>query len=502
MNVSQDFIPMASRYVSYPPWIAVLLSLLFVGLNVVTADRSPRPWVDEVMFADPGFNLASGEGFVTRWWRHQREEHTFVSNSPLYSLMLGGWSRVVGVSIIPVRTLNYLLMLAAVSVLALAVVRAEPRVGSVPIALMTVAMWTGYGMTFSYRSARYDVLGLLLLALAALVLTIPQRRARLVLLLLLGAYLPLAGLHLLPYAATLGLLVLLLDRRMLADTIALGMGAVAGFVGFVSYIYSLGLFDTFKNSVLGLSDHMSSAGDRLQNVIDAILLDPSTLILGAAILILVALPGNRHLLGWQILATAAFAIIVIPVVLSIAGKFPVYYSWMKFMPMCIVVCFAYEKLIRHHVSLAPFIIIVGVVASSYGLGGRVYLSTMHWESNRSHHIDTFVGALIHSEDRVVATPLAYFAARRVTPIVYSIEYISRMDSTERESISLLLVAPSETSRATRAARGEWELVARFHPPGATSPPEGTSPSHVYHVVHAYRRVPTPSGDTLLSGDTW
>ena len=41
------------------------LAGIFLAVNLVTSDRSPVVWTDEVMFADPAVNATLGRGFTT-----------------------------------------------------------------------------------------------------------------------------------------------------------------------------------------------------------------------------------------------------------------------------------------------------------------------------------------------------------------------------------------------------------------------------------------------------
>src|ERR1700722_15066553 len=84
-------------------------ALALLGVNLWTALWYPTNWMDEGMFSDPAINYLRGEGLTsTVWW--QSRELTWSGNVPLYTLALIPWFKLVGVSLVKARTVNYLII--------------------------------------------------------------------------------------------------------------------------------------------------------------------------------------------------------------------------------------------------------------------------------------------------------------------------------------------------------------------------------------------------------
>ena len=100
---------------------------------------------------------------------------------------------------------------------------------TVPRLVFALLVLCGDGVTYSYRSGRYDCLGMLLVSGLFLTLTSAAGQAKDGGLVLLAALAPWAGLQLLPYLALLGLLALLLrGKAAIADVLTVGLGCLAG----------------------------------------------------------------------------------------------------------------------------------------------------------------------------------------------------------------------------------------------------------------------------------
>ena len=150
--------------------LGLVVASLFLAANLGTSARSPVIWQDEVMFADPAVNLHLGQGFTTSAWFQSRDS-MFAGNSPLYSLCLYPWIGALGFDVVVVRGLNYLLMLAVVATGLMSLKRLGLVTSPAPALAFALLVLCGDGVTYSYRSGRYDCLGMLLVSLLVLALT-------------------------------------------------------------------------------------------------------------------------------------------------------------------------------------------------------------------------------------------------------------------------------------------------------------------------------------------
>src|SRR6185369_1314971 len=191
---------------------------------------------DEVMFTDPAASLLFGRGFTSCAWPHQGCDAFFAGYPPLYPALLYGWMRVLGFGPTAVRALDYVLLVVAVAALWLAVARLElvpTRRGRL---WLVALLLLGYGMTFCYRSARVDCLGIALVASLVLAFSLRSTTRRCAVLAALALLLPLTGLQLLVYAA---LIVVLLTAQagttLRRELVSVAAGLVAG----VAVLYAL-----------------------------------------------------------------------------------------------------------------------------------------------------------------------------------------------------------------------------------------------------------------------
>ena len=260
-----------------------LLLSAFLAANLSTSSRSPVIWQDEVMFTDPAANLYFGQGFTTSAWFQSRNT-LFAGNSPLYSLCLYPWIRVFGFDVVSVRGLNYVLMLAVVASCLLALDRLGLVRSPVPRLAFAFLVLCGDGVTYSYRSGRYDCLGMLLVSGLLLTLVLRPGRPRTGGLFLLAALAPWAGLQLLPYLGLLGLLVLLLrGKAAIADVVTVGLGCLAGFVCLAAFLLENGVWHEFLKSVSILSGVGRSLAERIATAFVAPFTEPSSVLVLAAL---------------------------------------------------------------------------------------------------------------------------------------------------------------------------------------------------------------------------
>ena len=262
--------------------LGCLLFSTFLVANLGTSSRSPVIWQDEVMFTDPAANLYFGQGFTSSAWFQSRDTW-FAGNSPLYSLCLYPWIRVFGFDVVAVRALNYVLIVTVAAVCLLALSRLGLVRSPVPRLVFVLLILCGDGVTYSYRSGRYDCLGMLLVSTLFLMLTLAPGQARTAGVFVIAALAPWAGLQLLPYLALLGLLVLLVrGRGAIADVLTVGLGCLAGLASLAALLLENGVADEFLTSVSILSGSRGSLTGRLATALVAPFTEPSSILLLAA----------------------------------------------------------------------------------------------------------------------------------------------------------------------------------------------------------------------------
>lgn len=451
--------PMASPAGRWPWGVVLIVCAAALAINLITIDRSPAVWQDEVMFADPAINLATGHGFRTSAWM-QAEDKTFAGNSPLYPLLLAGWLKAVGlvrpdavISPAAVRSLNYLLMTVTVGVICLAAWRAGAVRSRLGAGLLATVLWGAWATTFSYRSGRYDVLGMLLVAAIFLAATIVRRPVRLGVMAALAILLAWAGLQNLVCVAAIGVIVLLLTgRRWLAEVLAVGAGSAVGLAGMLAVFWAGGLLDDFRGSVISLSQADPSFAGRFGASLFSMYrgdISTATLIIAAIVLLVTgrrAATNARWL--WQALAFG----LGVPVIVAFVSKFPVYYGWMGLVPAAICLLAFFES--ADSPAVRRWLVGAFIVASCF-MPARQILTVLHWRERDAHQFDIQIANAVRSDDVAVCSFVAYYPVKRRAAWVGLRTHLANLTPARRETVSVLVLQDRDVAPVQQQLGGSW-----------------------------------------------
>jgi MFS family permease len=432
----------------FEPALVALLLAVFLAINFTTGTRFPVPWQDEAFFTDPAVNYATGHGFVsTVDFCGDSTPHTFFAcNTPLFPYLLGNWIRVFGFSVLSTRSLNYILFSLAALVLWFATRRLKLILTPQARLLFLVLIFLGYGDGFIFRSTRYDCTGLLLLALAVLAYSLRSRPLRLFVIAAIGIAIPFAGMQLVCYSALLGAVLLAYFRgRVIRELIALAIGIPLGVAGLFALFVSHGVLQNFFAQVQLESVHRLDYIDK----------DPSLALLFAACVVLGI--DRARTRSFRLSSPLAFAIVaglVIPAGLLATRKFPIYYSWMAYIPLALG--FAAEL---SHTTLAParaaraLAALAVVLACLLGFPAQLGSAAYYWKDRNTAQIDAVIRKEITSSDWVYTDYSAYFAVRKVTPYVV-IPYV--IPDQDKEKVTVLVVTPQAFNEYAKAiVGGNW-----------------------------------------------
>jgi len=440
----------ALSWLRFEPALVALLLLAFMAINFTTSTHYPTPWGDEAFFADPATNYATGHGFVsTVDVCGDSTPHTFFAcNVPFYSYVLGNWIRVFGFSVLSTRALNYILFPLAAWVLWGATRRLNlirtPRARLLFLLLICL----GYGDSFIFRTVRYDCLGLLLLALALLAYSLRSRSMRLATIAAIGLLLPFAGLELVCYSFLLGVVLLLYFRgRVIRELIALGAGIPFGIAGLLGLFAFHGVLGNFF------------AQFRLESVNRLVFFDkdPSLALVFAACVVLgIDRVRTRSFRPSSPLAFAIVTGIVIPAGLLATKKFPIYYSWMAYIPLALG--FAAElsrsTVVPSRAARTLAALAVGL-ACLLGLPAQLSLAAYYWKDRNVAQVDALIHKEITKHDWVYTDPSAYFAVRSATPHVVPFK-IFQISEEEKNKVNVLVVPPQAFDEfAEVIGDGKW-----------------------------------------------
>lgn len=449
--------------------LSLAVALAFLGVNLATSARSPVVWQDEVMFADPAVNLATGRGFTTSAWFQPRETF-FAGNSPLYPLVLAPWVKVFGVTAVAVRSLNYVLVLAAVAVLGLALARLGLVNRPADRLLLAALVLCADGVTYSYRGGRYDCLGMLLVAGMLWALTLPAPRARTAALVALAALVPWAGLQLVPYAALLGLLLLLVRGRAAVGAVAaVAVGGALGTAALVGLFRAEGVWPEFVKSVALLGGARRPLAARAADALRAPATEPSSLLLLATLAVFLAFELRRK--GVRLrspVVVGLLAGVVVPCALAFVGKYVRYYAWMSSIPMAVCVAAHFGRAApAARLAVAPLLLL----ACAAGLPARLAVTGLEWGLRDPAPVDRLVAGQVGPGDWVFSEYEAYYPAKRSAAVVLLPPYIGDasgpvladppVTAAERDRVNVLIAKPDTAAKRLAFFGGRWAPVARY-----------------------------------------
>lgn len=439
-------------------WQAALLLGVFLVFNLATASRYPYAWIDEVMFADPAVNLLAGQGFTSSAWYGQGSGEFFAGNVPLYSGLLFGWMKVFGFSITAVRSLSLVLM-AAVCLLAW---RAGARLGLVRTArarlLFLVLLLGGYSVVFSYRSGRYDALAMLVVAALFWAHSLEHGGVRAAVFFVLGMITPGTGMQLLPMLCVGGAVTLVFAGwRVLPQWIAAAAGACGGMGLLMAFYKSHGVWEKFlgsfrqqtSTSILGM---LRSGEFHHSNYLPK---DFSFWPVFALALLLAAWLLWRREFRWR--SPLAFGLVFsvgLSLALVLGGKFPTYYGWMTYGPLCLCVCAALSATALPAVLRVISAGLLGL-AMLVGFGLHALAAGWDWPERDHRKVEVFARQNLNREDWMCGDHTTYYAAKPVAARVFMPVYLPAMPDEERRRLTVLIIAPGEFNKVTNVVGGNW-----------------------------------------------
>lgn len=429
--------------------------LLFVALNLATGSLSPTVWMDEVMYADPAVNFVRDGRFVSTAWYQQTGDAFWAGNVPLHEVLLIPWISAFGVSPLAVRSINYVLAALGAALLWWAAARQQaPATPAGRLALVALAL-LGNGIAFSYRSGRPDMAGFALLAALFLAATVTAAERRRPALLLIGALLPVAGLHYLAYLCLVAGASRLFLRTSVIDLAMPLAGAACGLAGLAVLYASQGVAGDFVASV---THHMAGGaelGQRLLGVFGAYGADKSYLALLPVILVALWLgwPGMES--HRRPLAAAAIAVaLAVPGVLHVLGKFPIYYGWMAYLPLVFACVLLAEGQGGRGVFAA-----VGLLVLATGLPPRLGLAALERANRDYAPVEAFVARQLGPADVAYVSFAAYYPAKRSAGRVYFPPHAPMLREEDKRAVTVLILIAPDIPAARDVFGTGWRRIA-------------------------------------------
>ncbi|MDB6023711.1 MAG: hypothetical protein JWQ04_3568 [Pedosphaera sp.] len=460
---------------AWETWCVVFFSLGFLALNLLTGTRYPFVWIDEVMYSDPAVNLYLGHGFTSSAWYVQHANEFWAGNVPLHSFLLYLWMKLFGFSILAVRSINYVYLVAAALLFWRACIRLNLVTTSWARLLLLGLIMTGYSMVFAYRSGRPDCLALLLVCAVIYVHSRACWRQRIFGTMALGALMPWAGLQLLPLLAVGGcLLFLYLGRKILPAVLATWTGVALGGAALAWFYVSHGVLDRFllsirQHTTVGFFGWLGRGELRHSNLVPK---DFSFMVMFALAVIMAvrALWRNQHKetgtgdsqskhtsCAGFLKSPLSFGLVyslTLTVALILSGKFPTYYGWMTYVPLCLCVCMALSHSppggIWRWICGA---FLAGAMGISLALNGVT--AAADWSDRDYSNVEKLLRENVNASDWLYGEHAAYYAAKRTAARTFMPLYLSAFLPEEKQRLTVLIITPKDFDEVTNVIGGNW-----------------------------------------------
>jgi hypothetical protein len=466
-------------------WLGLFLLLCgFFGFDLATCNYYPTVWCDDVWWTEPALNLVQYGSFTSCIFQLQPFDTFPAVNCPLYAMALVPWLAAVGTSLLAARALNYTLL--AVNSLLLWV--AFWRFGWVRSAWLRLlalgVLHLGYGMCFSYRNSRPDMLGMLCLLLFLFAFAAERRTIRYPCLFGLAAASVWIGLPIGLFAASASFAAWLLLRRVafkelvvVAAGMLVGAGSLALFFWAHGVLHSFCLVFFVIRSMNGSAPHLSAVGKLAKFALLCLreMNDPSLLAVigGLAVLLAMSWRGLGKLTR-QLVAYCLLLSLGVVVLFNMIGYFALYYSYMRFVPAVLALFAVYCEAAqagdnRGRLRRWVFELTV-VVAVVMGLPFRLVLASAMYDIAPRSEIRRQVRAHVTPSDGVFTEQAAFFEAKQITRVVYDVysspTFYSMQAMGTREftperknAVTVLIVQPGDSQRFTNFFGGSWTAVS-------------------------------------------
>lgn len=428
----------------------IVLSLLFMLVNLITIYWDNIPWLDEVMITDTAVNFHLDGAWRTTAWYAGGEQSPFSTYPPLYQFLLVLWMKVFGFSQFACKSLNiFLTFILSILFIQFFTKKFKQEHNLTGIVFLCL-FWLGGVFSTIYRFGRVDVLNILtafLFLKFAFEFIVNQRGKTAVL--LSSFFVLLSGIQ----ACIFVVLVLFWSYMFYAEhrknTIKASLyfvyGSILAMIFLLAFFYFNGHFFAFLVSLVSYSSTLKGLAVALLPILGPIFnLDVQEIQLkvasdGSAPSFFESLLGNYRVnldflfvmaislvlvifkslqserVSKTVLTILGFALFV-PLFMSIAGRYVIYYTWMGYLPAILGLTILINSISKKQV-LIPISLIVLLWITLMGFPKQLI------ESSRVNYeeISTFVKSQNFPDSKTVLAPFSiYYQLRQETSNCYFI----------------------------------------------------------------------------------
>jgi hypothetical protein len=387
---------------------------------------------------------------------------------PLHTWLLVPWIKVFGLTPTAVRAICFVYAGLAALLLWRAVRTSQLVTRPLLRAALVVVVLFDAAVSFSYRSGRYDALGMLLAAMAAATVAARPSAFRRACLVFIGILVPFTGLQLVPYAIVVSLASLaVFGPRTLRLSIPLGLGVAMGGVLLYATLLKLGTWHAFVLAVQGnRGNDYAGAGNvtKLLAYATTFCTDPLLLVVIVVLILGVALGGRLRGVNWRRFDVMALILVAaVPAMLILLGHFARFYLWMISIPGIVAAFQVCERFLHADARLrrlgwaAGALLVIGAMS---GLPARLAVTAIEWSRRDYAPVEAFISRAVKADDVVFADWQAFYALARVKAKVYYPAY--RMNPHEKATLTKLVASPEEFGKIATTLGGSWHEVCALH----------------------------------------
>ena len=481
--------------------------LAFVVIATASVSHGPQH-CDANMDAEIPINILLGKGPVSFAHSQTPPGTRIADTAPVYGWAMTTWIRIFGISSPAIMSMNVVVIACTTFLLWCFLGRAKllrhcwSRLGFVASLPLIGPVSVIYGIN------RYDSFGMLGLAVACLSLTVHNRPARLLAMIVAGLLIGTGGFHVIIAGGLLTLFALAaLGPGYLKEFLAVNAGIAIGLSSVAVKSVIEGTFHTIV-TVLSHNDvgkirqvtwHLLAPlrGGHHTGLFDADLM-PIAALVTATIASMPSLRSRDRLSTPALFGLAAA--VFIPMTLSGFGRYSGTYVWLSAMPV-FTCCFI---MLDRATRLSPAFVMSALFLAATALAGfppRAIMRAAEWDAQSRDPVEKWISEQIRPDDVVYSCFVGFYPLKRLpNSVTFGSAFVS-MTEDQRSSVNVLVLDGHENGRclgepdvdeALAKFGGEWDLIAELKTPrGALRmkiPPKPKSDC-TYHVM-IYRRRPT------------
>jgi hypothetical protein len=213
----------------------------------------------------------------------------------------------------------------------------------------------------------------------------------------------------------------------------------------------------------------------------------------AAILLLIVLRRSSDAIAFKASCLAVAAALAIPILVMIAGRYWLYYTWMGFLAIGIPLVMSLETAPSSPALLPARRLAIGCIALALVVGLPVQLVRAYVDRTARDYdaLRAYVRARVAPGDWVLVAPPVHYAVAELGAVPASVGYATgrlapSIPDDQNQRIKVMIVRPDEIKTTMARLGGSWRPSgAALSPPRATRLTWGEG-DDTYQLV-AYRR---------------